>query len=108
MLLEVVGKHLDLINLSDENKWIELPQIERTQLNFRRPMLNSLWQIRSSEADFSDWWKNKNKVTIFFDGASKGNLGEAGAGGVLFNPSGNIIIFFSWGLGKRKNNHAEW
>ena len=28
MLLEVLGKHLDLINLSAENKWMGLPQIE--------------------------------------------------------------------------------
>ena len=59
------------------------------------------------EADFSDWWKNKNKVTIFFDGASKGNPGNTGAGGLIFLPGGWIQTCFSWGLGQLSNNQAE-
>ena len=86
MLLEVVGKQLDLNNLRVEYKWIGLPQIDRNQLNSRRPMLKYFWQIRSLETDFSDWWKKKNKVSIFFDGESKRNPGNVGAGGLIFFP----------------------
>ena len=49
-------------------------------------VIKTFWQIRHSEKEFSDWWKSKNKATIFFDGASKGNPGKVGAGGVIFSP----------------------
>ena len=45
---------------------------------------------------------------MFFDGASKGNPGEAGAGGILLNPGGQVEHTFAWGLGSRTNNEAEW
>ena len=86
MLLEVVGKKLDLNKLSAEYKWIGLPHLYRTRLNSRRPMLKYFWQIRCLETDFSDWWKKKNKVSIFFDGASKRNPRNVGAGGLIFFP----------------------
>ena len=41
------------------------------------------------------------------DGASKGNPGPAGSGGVLLDYSGKIVLNFSWGLGKNTNNIAE-
>ena len=70
-------------------------------------MLHPLWKIQSSEADFLDWWKNKNKVTIFFDGASKGNPGNTGAGGLIFLLGGLLQSSFSWGMGQLSNNQAE-
>ena len=41
------------------------------------------------------------------DGASKGNPGPAGSGGVLIDYSEKIILNFSWGLGKKTNNAVE-
>ena len=35
-------------------------------------------------------------------------LGEAGAGGILLNPGGQVEHTFAWGLGSRTNNEAEW
>ena len=32
----------------------------------------------------------------------------AGAGGILLDPGGHIELKFSWGLGNRTNNEAEW
>ena len=57
--------------------------------------------------NFSDWWKSKSKATIFFDGASKGNPGKAGAGGLIFHPGRKLETSFSWGIGKNTNNQAE-
>ena len=31
-----------------------------------------------------------------------------GAGGVIFDPGGNIIYSYTWGLGKKMNNQVEW
>jgi ribonuclease HI len=42
------------------------------------------------------------------DGASKGNPGIAGGGGVLYNPEGNLVLSFAWGLGLLSNNSAEY
>ena len=39
-----------------------------------------------------------------FDGASKGNPGAAGGGGILMNPEGSIDLTYSWGLGTDTNN----
>ena len=51
------------------------------------------------ERDFKDWQKKEKMHILFFDGASKGNSGLAGAGGVLVNPSGIPSFSFSWGIG---------
>ena len=45
--------------------------------------------------DFNVWWKNVGCNSLFFDGASKGNSGLAGAGGVIFDSKGNKIKEYS-------------
>ena len=44
---------------------------------------------------------------LHVDGASKGNPGNSGSGGVLFDSSGKIVLKFAWGLGHNTNNIAE-
>ena len=29
-------------------------------------------------------------------------------GGIIFDPRGNIVSSFAWGLGRKTNNEAEW
>ena len=42
------------------------------------------WQIRGKNSEDFQSWLTKQKVhSLFFDGAAKGNLGNAGAGGVI-------------------------
>ena len=55
-----------------------------------------------------DWIQRQSEHTLYFDGASKGNLGEAGVGGgfVLYEPGGKIILNYYWNLGKDTNNKA--
>ena len=74
--------------------------MEKTHLGPRRPVIKPFWKIRISEKEFSEWWQRKNKVSIFFDGASKGNPRKAGAGGLIFYPGGNLEVSFSWGVGE--------
>lgn len=45
---------------------------------------------------------------IHFDGASKGNPGQAGAGAVLRTPNGSLICRIRQGLGIATNNVAEY
>jgi ribonuclease HI len=43
-----------------------------------------------------------------FDGASRGNPGEAGAGALLADPSGRVVWEVHRHLGRRTNNEAEY
>ncbi|MFH1690502.1 MAG: ribonuclease HI family protein [Candidatus Eisenbacteria bacterium] len=49
-----------------------------------------------------------DEVVIYTDGASKGNPGPAGAGGVILTPSGETIEEFREHLGQTTNNVAEY
>ena len=46
---------------------------------------------------------------MFFDGASKGNPGKAGGGGVVINPRGKVEIEYSWSIGHdSKYDRSLW
>jgi ribonuclease HI len=74
--------------------------------SFSRPIPKEKWQIRDNLEGFQTWWKSQGKCTIFFDGASKGNPGRSGAGGIIYLPNGSKESY-SWGLGIKSNNQAE-
>ena len=82
-------------------------QVDKIQLGSSRPVIKPFWQVRISEKEFSEWLQMKNKVSIFFDGASKGNPGKAGAGGLILYPGGKLETNFNWGVGQLTNNQAE-
>jgi ribonuclease HI len=65
------------------------------------------WQIRMPENSFSNWNKEIDCYSLFFDGAAKGNPGNAGAGGVIKNIEGQIEHRYAWGLGQDTNTQAE-
>ena len=44
----------------------------------------------------------------FFDGASRGNPGKAGAGALMINEEGKVIWETSRFLGQKTNNEAEY
>ena len=35
-------------------------------------------------------------------------LGEVAAGGIIFDPGGNKVSIYAWGLGRKTNNEVEW
>jgi ribonuclease HI len=72
-----------------------------------KPNLRSDWQLHSPSLDLQAWLSSQSNYTLCFDGASKGNPGEVGAGGVLFDPRGNQLMEYSWNLGATTNNKAE-
>ena len=66
------------------------------------------WQIRGkNNAEFQDWISKQQVHSFFFDGASKGNPGRAGAGGIVKNAEGILIHSFAWGLGINSSIQAE-
>lgn len=49
-----------------------------------------------------------NRISVYFDGASRGNPGQAGAGAVVKDKDGEILGKVSSYLGKKTNNQAEY
>jgi len=56
----------------------------------------------------SDRRATHKKVRVFFDGASRGNPGPAGAGAVVFAPDGTRLAEAGKYLGVQTNNVAEY
>eukprot|EP00253_Pinus_taeda_P007019 PITA_07019 len=65
------------------------------------------WEIRLPAQDYKMWIQSSNCPTLYFDGASKSNPGQAGAGGVILNEFGDEICSYEWSLGTKTNNNAE-
>ena len=47
-------------------------------------------------------------ASLYFDGASRGNPGNASCGGVLYNKNNEEIATYTKYLGKQTNNYAEY
>ena len=60
------------------------------------------------EQEFIKWRSSLDEWCLFFDGASKGNPGQAGGGGILFEPSSKLHLSYTWGLGHTSNNNAKY
>ena len=71
------------------------------------PTTNLEWQKRDYDIIFQDWWRQQQLTTIFFDRASKGNPGAAGAGGIMYSSDGSRRDFFCWGIGQKTNNQEK-
>ena len=51
--------------------------------------------------------KERKMFKLFFDGASKGNPGMAGRGGVIICLKGKIEVEYFWNIGIESNNMAK-
>ena len=90
----------------EEKRWLALePHPQQYLLTPQEA--NSEWRKREPDDIFQTWWKSQKLTTIFFDGASKGNPGAAGAGGAIYSSNGTLSDSFCWGLGLKTNNQAE-
>jgi ribonuclease HI len=67
----------------------------------------SCWKLQFSPQDFKNWLNTQDIYVLCFDGASKGNPGEAGEGGVLYSPRRQIMLCYSWNLGVTTSKLVE-
>eukprot|EP00253_Pinus_taeda_P004415 PITA_04415 len=89
----------DSLLLPQEKRWLGSLEPYPSR-NCPKPQCNNQeWRLRDKEDYFQNWWRSQKIHTAFFDGASKGNPGTAGAGGVIYSPDGNTKDIFYWGLG---------
>ena len=51
---------------------------------------------------------HEEKLTIHFDGASKGNPGPASIGAVIAAPTGETVLEINESIGRATNNFAEY
>ncbi|KAF5465134.1 hypothetical protein F2P56_015165, partial [Juglans regia] len=72
--------------------------------------LVSFWQvpIKQQQIDYIAWSKpEQGCVKLNTDGSSLGNPGVAGAGGVIWDMHGNMLLAFSKNIGYGTSNYAE-
>ena len=92
--------------LSEKEKlWMQSFKIQENNSIVINKLEN--WEIRLDKSQFENWLKERKIFKLFFDGASKGNPGEARGGGVVINPTGKVEIEYSWNIGHETNNMAE-
>ena len=77
--------------LLEEKKWMDTYTFRDRKKEFVRPSINPRWRLRDKEADFQVWCRSQGEASIFFDGASKGDPGRAGAGVVIYSSDGNRV-----------------
>ena len=93
---------------ADEECWVKeyYPNLQSKETN--KPLQKANWEIRLEEQDFIKWRSSLDEWCLFFDGASKGNPGQAGGGGIILEPSAKLQLSYAWGLGIASNNQAEY
>ena len=102
-----ISSRNDLSLTKDEEQWLKelIPNLKERPIPPDASHAN--WEIRLEESEFIKWRSALEDHCLFFDGASKGNPGIAGSGGVLLNPGGFTEMRFHSGLGIETNNRAE-
>jgi ribonuclease HI len=71
------------------------------------PPIQENWEIRKGKQDFDKWKKERKAYILSFDGASKGNLGLAGGGGIIESPNAETTISYALCLGIETNNSTK-
>eukprot|EP00253_Pinus_taeda_P004292 PITA_04292 len=110
LLLETVQQQYfkkDAFLQQIEKRWIGKFDLQTRKILLSPKLELPAWKKRDADESFQAWWRAQNLFTIFFDGASKGNPGPSGAGGIIFSPEGRSKDSFFWSLGVKTNNQAE-
>jgi ribonuclease HI len=91
----------------EQRNWIaqfNIPNLDRPHKTIHK---TESWEIRGNESEFETWKRTLKTHTLQFDGASKGNPGPSGGGGIIQDPNQDTVLKYAIGLGKDTNNRAE-
>jgi hypothetical protein len=91
----------------EEKKWLDASVLNLRIHSTEKSHLETKWRLRDNHDIFQSWWQKQGITSVFFDGASKGNPGTTGAGGIIYSNEGKILETFCWGLRQRANNQEE-
>lgn len=95
---------------TNEQDWFGKFSINYSNNSIIHPSLSrgkSQWKLRGSRDEVNKWIQDQQRHTLHFDGAAKNNPGRAGAGGIIKDTQGKILVRYEWGLGQMSNNQAE-
>ena len=96
-------------NLSpEEERWLRELNLNQQTTEAINPPQKLNWEIRLDEQEFIKWRSALDEWCLFFDGASKGNPGQAGGGSIIIDPSSKLYLSYAWGLGYTSNNQAKY
>jgi ribonuclease HI/exonuclease III len=90
-----------------EELWYAQFQIQQAIGEKAPPTPQTHWELRTGAIEFINWKKERKAYILSFDGASKGNPGQAGGGGIIEKPSAEVLMRYAIGLGIASNNLAE-
>jgi len=90
-----------------EELWLSQFKIQGHMGGKASNLIQEDWEIRKDKPMFVEWKRERNTPILFFDGALKGNPGQAGGGGIIKNPIEATTIHFTLGLGTESNNRVE-
>lgn len=102
-----------LENIGDDSNLSQQDRDLGSVINFnfhkpsRSPPILEDWQVRKNEKEFQDWLSNQPIPSLFFDGATKDNLGKVGAGGHINMPNNTSRHNFARGLGHTSSIKSE-
>jgi hypothetical protein len=90
-----------------EELWMDQFRIQRQNGSTANTPRQEDWEIRKGKQEFVKWKKERKAYILSFDGASKGNPGQAGGGGTIESPNAETMVRYALGLGIDTNNSAE-
>jgi ribonuclease HI len=90
-----------------EELWCAQFQIQKALGEKAPPTPQTHWELRTGAVEFVNWKRERKAFVLSFDGASKGNPGQAGGGGIIEKPSAEVLMRYAIGLGIASNNLAE-
>jgi hypothetical protein len=91
----------------EEELWLAQFKIQKQKGSIDSTTHQEEWEIRTGKEEFDNWKKERKAYILSFDGASKGNPGQAGGGGILESPNAETLLRYALGLGTATNNCAE-
>jgi hypothetical protein len=91
----------------EKERWIDQFKIQGLGARKESDPIQENWEIMKSEKEFASWKRKIKTHILFFDGALKGDPGQAGGGGIIENLTESTAMRFAIGLGIESNNRAE-
>lgn len=107
-IVRFIAEYESLSLTCDEFGSLKEDRLRQILRDFSAPPESAAKQTRAKRQKERVSVRNALKVEVFTDGASRGNPGPAGAGWVITDGNGEVLIQGHLFLGRRTDNEAEY